>query len=224
MTIHAKMKHILAFLSSVLLFLLYSGTAHALDGVDMDEPCFVTVSCSYGGVPLEGMTVRLYRVADISVRGKLTITPEYAESGAQLDELDNSERAREAADTLLQYRKDRNLPAAAEAVTDADGNAASKALQPGLYLVNIDPLRVKGGEYSAETALVALPGLNEEDETWSYSLTTYAKIEFVKPKPTPHPGDLPDTGQLQWPVPVLAVTGLALVGTGYALCRSKNNA
>ena len=49
--------------------------------------------------------------------------------------------------------------------------------------------------------------------------TTPAIIPTPIPTPTPTPNDpkLPQTGQLNWPVPVLAASGLAMIIIGFGI-------
>ena len=217
MTMQKKLRSLFALLAAAVCFAAVSGTAQALETLDPDRSCSLTLSCAYDGAPIEGMALRLYRTADVSARGKYTLTPSYAGSGAALDALHTAAETKAAA-AALKTHIDRNaLVPDAEAVSGPDGSAAFPALRPGLYLLRIEPLRTDAGRYTCETALVALPGTNG-DGGWDYERTVYPKLSFG-----PNPGDLLSTGMLQWPVPALAFAGVVLLGIGLVLIRRKND-
>ena len=61
-----------------------------------------------------------------------------------------------------------------------------------------------------------------EDGTYIYDVDADPKVELTKapqptPTPTPKPPTLAQTGQLNWPVPVLAIIGLCLFSLGWLL-------
>ena len=64
---------------------------------------------------------------------------------------------------------------------------------------------------------MSLPFLKDGD--YLYDLDAQAKTELEQvPKPPQKPGGkLPQTGQLNWPVPVLAAAGLTLFGIGWGI-------
>lgn len=66
-----------------------------------------------------------------------------------------------------------------------------------------------------------------EDGHYIYEVNAEGKFQLQqKPEPTeptkPADSTLPQTGQLNWPIPVLVVLGLAMFSVGWALrCRKK---
>ena len=219
-----KLRRLAALAAALFALAAVSGAALAIGTVETETPCSLTVSCIYQDDSVEGMALRLYRVAAVSPSGSYALTPAYAGSGASLDALDDAAHHKETAAALAQYIEENALSPDAEAQTDAGGNAALAALPTGLYLLCADTLSVSGGEYACETTLLALPGRDEAEENWLYARTVFPKLSYTAVKPSPNPGDLPDTGMLQWPVPALALAGVVLLGAGLLLCRRKNDA
>ena len=74
------------------------------------------------------------------------------------------------------------------------------------------------GYQAAAPFLVSVP--MNEDGTYIYDVDASPKVELTKapqPTPTPKPPTLAQTGQLNWPVPVLAIIGLCLFSLGWLL-------
>ena len=106
-----------------------------------------------------------------------------------------------------------------------EGAAVFTGLEPGLYVVT--QTEPSDGFFPIQTFLLSLPRWTEDG--YVYDLTAAPKVP-LEPEPTepseptaptvpPKPGTtLPQTGQLNWPVPVLAILGLTLFGTGWFLC------
>ena len=96
-------------------------------------------------------------------------------------------------------------------------------LEPGLYLIRQES-KFKNHE-SIQSFLVTLP--MNGDEGWVYEVNATPKVGTVSQNPpkTPPSGGhskLPQTGQLNWPVPVLAVSGLVIFSLGWLLTRDKH--
>lgn len=102
------------------------------------------------------------------------------------------------------------------------GVAKFENLPTGLYLLTQD--KACNGYSKLSPFLVSLP--YEEDGVYRYQLTAKVKTELEEQKPTPtkpsggsgKPSQkLPQTGQLNWPVPVMAVAGMVLFLLGWCL-------
>lgn len=118
-----------------------------------------------------------------------------------------------------------------EAEIGADGVAQTELPVLGLYLVMQG--RRTPNYYPIRPFLVTVP--NREEGVLVYDVDASPKTEPVhyEPKPTPTPSDeptptpvppqgfLPQTGQLNWPVPVLALSGMALFLLGWWLSSSE---
>ena len=85
----------------------------------------------------------------------------------------------------------------------ASGKAVFEGLKPGLYLVMQEKKSEK--DVTINPFLISIP-----DEEGNFRLTAAPKVGVNVPS-TPPPPDIPQTGQLWWPVAVLAGAGIVLV-------------
>ena len=105
-----------------------------------------------------------------------------------------------------------------------DGKATFSSLSTGLYLIVQN--KVADGFSKLGAFLVSVPYM--KDGEYQYHVATSIKSELKRepeptdPKPTePEDPKLPQTGQLNWPIPVMVVAGLAFFVVGWALCFGK---
>ena len=112
------------------------------------------------------------------------------------------------------------------------GSVTFPELSHGLYLVV--QVKAASGYEAVQPFLVTVPML--EDGHYVYDVNAYGKIALKKAKTDPAGrtptgtvpggtvpgGGLPQTGQLNWPIPVLALAGCILILIGRA-CRRKND-
>ena len=124
--------------------------------------------------------------------------------------------------SLLTYAMEQGLEFDVHEVS-ADGTVAFEDLKLGLYLVaQVDPAE---GYEAINPFLIGMPNL--EDGVYTYQVEASPKVS-VKPLPTeppkptePRPPEpyLPQTGQLNWPVPLMAAAGLVLFAAGWSMWR-----
>lgn len=191
---------------------------------------------------LSGGQLTLYRVAEVKRKnGDLSFEycGDFYGCGIALGDLTDSTLA----DQLLEY-----MPQGARGTTktvDADGNAAFEDLELGLYL--IVQSKASNGYAPIKPFLVSLP--MAENGKWNYEVDASPKVGGYTPvnpdtppvPPTPVPdkpteptnpdtpknpdgavmSGLPQTGQLNWPVPVLAVSGVLLFAAGWVLNKKE---
>ena len=185
----------------------------------------IAISMTHQGEPVPGGSLTLYRVAYVVSQDgdyRFAYTADFAECAIPVTELGSADLPR----ALAELAKTKNLEGMTLPIDDG-GRVKFSGLELGLYLLvqqeaapgfkKVNPFLVSvpqnvGGHYvyDVDTAPKNLPGPDEE--------TT------PPPPPPPPTGpdgpDLPQTGQLNWPVPVLAVLGLLLVAAGFALCNA----
>lgn len=122
---------------------------------------------------------------------------------------------------LAEYAERQSL-SGTEVNIDGSGNAVFLNLELGLYLI-VQKEAAEGYE-AVVPFLVSVP-INENG-IYLYDVDASPKIELktagtttppaVPPSDTPD-SPLPQTGQLNWPVPVMAVIGLLLFSAGWML-------
>lgn len=122
------------------------------------------------------------------------------------------------------YQENTDFAFLTKTVDVTDGKAAFTSLPTGLYLV-LQQSPAKG--YSKlEPFLVSVPLL--KDGQYQYNVTATIKNELErepepsKPQePKPNGPTLPQTGQLNWPIPLLAIAGIVLFAAGWLVRFSK---
>ena len=216
------------------LLLALSAPAMALDAIAPDKSGSLTIETEYADAPLSGLPVAVYRVADVDEHGRFTLTSDWAESGAPVNDLNLASQWSASAAALADWAQAHSLAPEAAGATAADGTVRFSALTAGLYLVTGEMLEQDGMAYTCAPYLVSLPAL--EGDEWDYSVRSVPKLSGTavptqpeQPKPEqpeqPKPGDakLPQTGQLKWPVPVLAVGGMGMLALGLWLNRREKH-
>lgn len=169
----------------------------------------------------EGHQVTLYRVAEpLETGGNYLwrLTEDFAGSRLDLTDLHREKLPR----SLCNWADMKSLEGVSS-TAGKDGRLVFPDLEPGLYLLR--QKEAGAGFYPLSPFLVTVPRLN--GETWVYEVDAMPKTQLVEkpgdkpnPKPNPNPNPkLPQTGQLNWPVPVLAGSGLLLFALGLALYR-----
>ena len=206
-------KHVISGLLA-LLFLLalpLSAAAHAVPDESRNGHCSITVSMAYKGKAVRGGTLALYKVGDVAEDdGNYSFVP-VEEIQADIPEFGDIESP-DLAGRLAEL-KGKLTPVTSDPVTvDRDGNATFSDLTFGLYLV-VQKTAAPGYGKTAPF-LVSVPYLYRDE--YQYQPKTDLERE-VKPTAPPSPGGgkkLPQTGQLWWPVPVLACAGLGCIAVG----------
>ncbi len=230
---------------AVLLAVLLCGTCltvNAADTTDLDlgrkgEISLTLYSEEAGSAVTDG-AITLYEVADLTLdNGNMAYvkTAAFKAFEGTLDpEADGLAGSLEAYTAANQVKGDTKQ-------VDVDGSLCFSGLNLGLYLI-VQTTR-SAGYYPIESFLVTVP--LAQDGVWVYSVDASPKTEVYlqsepEPEPTPEPTPtpkpvpaqeptltpkpdrtLPQTGQLFWPIPVLAGTGLALIVSGVVMRRKK---
>lgn len=181
----------------------------------------IEVTVRYDGKPVTGGEVTCIQVGTVAYSNGDAYF-QRVEDGKRLDDIDDPALAKE----LAKFAQDHSLTGETLTVS-AEGTAVFRNLKPGLYLIREDT--PAEGFSPLAPFLVSVP--YNEDGEYIYDVTANAKSELERTpetvptteptKPTTPPGpNLPQTGQLNWPVPVLVVLGLGLFSVGWML-RTK---
>jgi hypothetical protein len=215
-------KMVISLLIMTLCLSTVLGTAAAAEMPDLSRTgkISVTMKSTKTGEVVPGGELSLYKVADVRVDNgfKFVYTDDFASAGTAITE--DTKLDGELAKTYAGIAKDKTP---LKIVTVGSGGVAEfTELEPGLYLI-VQKTAADG--YSViDPFLVTIP-LKNADGSYVYDVDATPKAGTVdepdKPdKPSePH---LPQTGQLWWPVPVLAFLGLILIIVGLALKRRSS--
>ena len=217
-----------------------SMTAFAHPVPDMDKKdCSISVTMHSGSTNVGGGALTLYRVGEVQEDdGNYSFEPtgDFASCGESFENIQSAGLAKALAD----YAATEKISGTTKNIDDK-GNAKFDGLVPGLYLLVQN--QSAEGYYKAEPFLVSVPYL--ENGVYKYNVDATPKVEVKKepeatptptptptpsPTPTPPPGNppvktptvpskptLPQTGQLNWPIPILTVSGLVLFVLGWVL-------
>lgn len=207
----------LALLSALAL----SVSAHEVP--DVTRLGSVSISMRYQGEPVPGGTLTLYRVAEVKTADGdyfFEYTADFAGCSIPVEELDSAGLPAE----LDRIAKEKGLTGTTVTV-DAEGKAKFSELELGLYLVVQE--QAAEGFKKINPFLVSVP--RNDDGHYVYDVDTAPKNlpgpETEPTEPTTQPTEptkpdgpgLPQTGQTNWPIPVLAVAGLLLLTAGVCL-------
>lgn len=115
------------------------------------------------------------------------------------------------------------------AVTDRSGSLRFEGLKAGLYLVARTKTDPANEDLITDPLLVFIPetvnGSVIYDVVCTPKFSYFSQDDPIPPDvpDSPSGGDLPQTGQLMWPVTVLAVLGCFLILGGSALLREEGS-
>lgn len=187
---------------------------------DLEKTGSITLTLQYDGKALSGGSFVLYRVGTVTEKdGDYSFTTAgtgFSAFSGSLDKLDAA-----LAQKLKDYADSQKLQPVASA-RNSGGKAVFSKVTPGLYLV-VQTQRCTGYELLSPF-LVSVP--MNEDGHYRYDIDAAGKFKPTPKSDTPDTPDkpntpgshLPQTGQLNWPVPVLAGAGLVLFALGWWLC------
>ena len=220
---------ILAILLALILVVAFAVNASAVEETvsmpDLSKKGSLTFTMDVDGEPLDSGNLNLYHVATVvqvtDKRYDFRLLEELTAIGATLDtdDLYDSVQAQRllihAQDALDDYL---TLPI-------ENGKVRFNGLETGLYLVWQRPDDASDGYDAILPFLISVP--KWQNGMYTLNVDADPKVPFETkptepPPPTPPPPpDLPQTGQLNWPVPVMTVAGVTLVITGWALCLRR---
>lgn len=207
----------------VLLWMLfgYAGfRVAAVEVPDISRAGSIRITMRYMGETIPGGTMTIHRAGNIREDdGNYEFVPEGDFTGSGI-EFGNTYTG-ELALKLAQYAADKGLSGRTLKI-DESGRVVLDSLSPGLYLF-MQSQAAEGYE-KVNPFLVSIPQL--VDGAYLYDVDASPKIGVIKEQtepPSTKPADptLPQTGQLNWPVAVMASFGLAFLTVGAALRKKK---
>lgn len=223
-------KKLAALLLVSVLLCSMSIVAYAHEAPDISKKGTISITMRYNKNPVAGGSLTLYRVGDIKEDDgnySFTLTEDFTASQADLTDITSANLAKQFA----QYAKDQKISGEAVKIND-NGEVSFSDLDLGLYLLTQN--EAASGYAAADPFLVTVP--MNENGTYIYAVDASPKVELSKAPETPTTPTggsgttststtvitkLPQTGQLNWPIPVLAVVGLGLFSIGWVLCFGK---
>lgn len=219
------MKRILSLLIALAVLCCLPLTAYAHDVPQERNDCSVEVVVRYDGKDISGGTLTAVKVGYVDEDdGNYFFSRVF--DNVKLDDVQTADAV--AALNAFYNTYQSKYEFYKQTVSVSNGKATFTDLSTGLYLV-FQETAAKG--YSKLNAfLISVPYL--ENGEYRYNVTAQIKPELKRePEPakptTPVPSDpkLPQTGQMNWPIPLLAVSGLVVFVLGWFLRfgRKKEN-
>ncbi len=196
--------------------------------ISKDGSISVTMRC--GDEDVSGGALTLYRVGSIiETDGSYSFeaTKDFAQCAETFTESDINSSG--LAEELSEFASEKTLNGMVKAI-DEIGNVSFDALEPGLYLLTQNT--AAEGYKKASPFLVTVPMRVDKEGVgeYIYDVDASPKISLERediqnpidpPDIKPKDPQLPQTGQLNWPVPVLTASGLILIICGLALSMGK---
>ena len=193
--------------------------AHAWQNLEPDRACSLTFLMDYDGKELNSGTLTIYSVANVYADNgwHFALIPELSASGISLDDLSATNLPQD----LWTAVQEANL---AGIVCDIrHGKVSFSDLPCGLYLVTQTEQQASTEFEPILPFLISLP--QQMYNGYVYDVTAAPKVGLepapTTPPPTEPGGNLPQTGQLNWPVPIMAAVGVVLFALGWYLFFGK---
>lgn len=217
------MRKCTAFLMVLCLLPVFLLSGQAAEVPDLSRKGSITLQMTYNNAPMEGGALTLSRVGNIRPGNSgwlFSLVDDLG--GTTLTEDLNSPKT---AENLKNLAKEAKLPTQTAKITG--GQVVFADLETGLYLIWQEETDATEGFTPMSAFLISVP--QNTAGTYTYDINAKPKASLIPETPTPEPtegtipdeDDLPQTGQLNWPVPVLAVAGLGLFALGWYLRFGK---
>lgn len=212
------MKRILTFLIALSALFSVPLTAHAHDAPEDRDDCSMELIVRYDGEDVTGGTLTAIKVGYVEEDdGNYFFGQEI--TGTRLEDVASADASR-AQKGFYENNKD-NYTFYTQIQPVQDGKATFTGLPTGLYLIVQEEAAdgfSKLGEF-----LIGIPYM--ENGEYQYHVTATIKSELEKETEPTNPSEptkpsepwLPQTGQLNWPIPLMAAAGLALFVAGWTL-------
>ena len=217
------MKRITALFLSVLLLLSLCIAAFGHEAPDLTKKGTITIQWKFQGKALPDGALRAYRIGTLKESdGDFSFAPLPAYQGRDLSEKNlTPELAKELSRTV-------KASSGIKPASFKNGVVTFDDLELGLYLI-VQTTGISGYERIAPF-LVSVPMWSTDH--YLYEINASEKFETKKEPSSPgtpetpeQPGGrLPQTGQVNWPMPVLLTLGLALIVAGTALKKESKHA
>lgn len=215
------MKKMITVLLALSVLLSLPLTAYAHDVPQERDDCSIEVIVRYDGENVDGGTLTAIRVGYVDEEdGNYFFSQEF--TNIKIEDVTSS-GAPKAQKEFYENNKG-NYDFYTQTQTVKDGKATFTGLSTGLYLIVQN--KAADGFSKMGAFLVSVPYM--ENGEYQYHVTASIKSELERePEPTnppptePEDSKLPQTGQLNWPIPLMVIAGLAFFVVGWVLCFGK---
>ena len=157
-----------------------TSTADATEMIRPDSRCTLSVFYGYGDLSFDGVSVNLYKIADVSADFQYTLTPSFADSGVLLNGVQTAGEWSQIRATLESHVLANEILPTLVDTTDHLGRAAFTDLETGMYLAIAENVLQDDWIYTFDPALIPLPALGA-DGTWNYTVEVASKSQGIPP-------------------------------------------
>ena len=161
-------------------YAMAASTTDASGPINVNGECALTITYACDETPFEDVSVKLYKIAEVSCDFRYTLTSPYEKSKLVLNGIKTNGEWNTIRSTLEAYIVADNINADAVAKTDSMGRVYFEDLKPGLYLASVGTVTKRELMCHFDSALVALPGLNTEG-VWQYQVAVTSKSQMIPP-------------------------------------------
>ena len=214
------MKKVITLLLALSVLISLPLTAYAHDVPQDRDDCSIEVIVRYDGENVDGGTLTVIKVGYVDEEdGNYFFSQEF--TNIKIEDVTSS-GAPKAQKEFYDNNKG-NYDFYSQTQTMKDGKATFTGLSTGLYLIVQN--KAADGFSKMGAFLVSVPYM--ENGEYKYHVTASIKSELerepepTEPEPTDPPPRLPQTGQLNWPIPLMVVAGLGFFAVGWVLYFGK---
>lgn len=175
------MKKIICFVLAALLLAL---PCLAVNPIDTERACSLTLQYKRGEVFYGGVEVKVFMIAEASADGSYDMTGAFKAYPVNIYGVSNQLEWKNISDTLASYAVADKLEPDCKAIADNEGKVRFDGLKAGLYLTLGVTVERDGETAVFENFITALPTPAEEGEH-SYDVTAYPKCSAFTPKDEP---------------------------------------
>lgn len=199
---------------------LQASAAHPVP--DLDSNGSITFTMNYGSKQLDGGSLNLCKVGDIQEDDSnysFILVEELTGNNVNLKTPTNPDVAQKLLKLVKKY------PLTTQKAPIVKGKTSFSDLPVGLYLVWQEDNDATKGFSPIQPFLISIP--KREGDRYIQDIVANPKVPLEtepttpSPPPPPPPPRLPQTGQLNWPIPVMAIAGCVLFGLGLILYSGR---
>ena len=178
-------KHWMILILAAMLVVALAVPAAAVTPIDTDRACTLTVHYAREGVGFPGLTIEIYRMAEIFEDGTYALWGDFADYPVHIYGITSQTEWRQITSTLVSYVEADQLQPTATALTDDNGIASFENLKTGMYLVRGVRVEQEGNTLVFEDFLVSVPN-PDADGVYQYDVAAKPKFSIPQPEQTQH--------------------------------------
>ncbi len=144
--------------------------------IDTSAKASLTIIFTADEKPIPGAEFKLYRIADISRTGKVSLTPPFSDFQI-IFKTQTAQEKRTLALTLKGYVISEKIKPDFVGVTDDNGRVSFKNIPLGMYLAVGSSVTIDNMIYVPDALVVTLPA-GAENETWDYNVNIRTKTIY----------------------------------------------